>query len=153
MHCDQCALRERIRKFSTRSVEAMAIAGGRGIGRCRGMAFSGVGAAAVLCLVLIGVGSLGLCAAELKNCSFSAVYSFGDSLTDNGNAIAALPEQFIDSEENPNGVNFPHHAADRYCDGRLLVDYIGRFLRLLLVLAWSFAFLTFLLSTLLFGDK
>ena len=47
----------------------------------------------------------------IVNCSFSAVYSFGDSLTDNGNAIAALPEQFIDSEENLNGVNFPHHAA------------------------------------------
>jgi hypothetical protein len=100
----------------------------------REMAFQAVGGVvAVLFLLLIGFGSLGLCAAELNNCSFSAVYSFGDSLTDNGNAIAALPEQFIDSEGNPNGVNFPHHAADRYCDGRLLVDYIGEFQRLLLI--------------------
>ncbi|KAG0575663.1 hypothetical protein KC19_5G021500 [Ceratodon purpureus] len=96
-------------------------------GMAVGMAVSGVGAAAVLLLVL---GSVGLSAAELQNCSFSALYSFGDSLTDNGNAIAALPEQFIDSEENPNGVNFPHHAADRYCDGRLLVDYISFGVRL-----------------------
>lgn len=61
----------------------------------------------------------------LPNCSFPAVYSFGDSLTDNGNAIAALPDQFALSESNPYGLLFPHHAADRYCDGRLLVDYIG----------------------------
>lgn len=92
--------------------------------RCGGMAFQEVGA---LFLLLISFSSLGLPAAALENCSFSAVYSFGDSLTDNGNAIAALPDQFIDSEANPNGVNFPHHAADRYCDGRLLVDYIGKF--------------------------
>ncbi|XP_024359742.1 GDSL esterase/lipase At4g01130 isoform X2 [Physcomitrium patens] len=63
--------------------------------------------------------------AELKNCTCSAVYSFGDSLTDNGNGIATFPDQFIDSETNPNGFNFPHHAADRYCDGRLLVDYVA----------------------------
>lgn len=88
--------------------------------------------AAALLVILIGFGFLELSAAQLQNCSYSAVYSFGDSLTDNGNAIAALPEQFIDSEENPNGVNFPHHAADRYCDGRLLVDYIGKFWPLVL---------------------
>lgn len=82
-----------------------------------------------LFVILIGSGFLDLTAAQLRNCSFSAVYSFGDSLTDNGNAIAGLPDQFIDSESNPNGVNFPHHAADRYCDGRLLVDYIGIWLQ------------------------
>lgn len=67
----------------------------------------------------------------LPNCSFPAVYSFGDSLTDNGNAIAALPDQFALSESNPYGLLFPHHAADRYCDGRLLVDYIGNIRKLL----------------------
>ena len=97
--------------------------------RSRGGCIQG-DAITALFLLLIGVGTLRFCAADLKNCSFSAVYSFGDSLTDNGNAIAALPEQFIDSESNPNGVNFPHHAADRYCDGRLLVDYIGKLQRL-----------------------
>lgn len=84
-------------------------------------------AAALFLFLMIGFGSLELTAAhDQQNCSFPAVYSFGDSLTDNGNAIAAFPAQFIASESNPNGVNFPHHAADRFCDGRLLIDYMGK---------------------------
>lgn len=110
----------------------MALTGQRSMLRGKAMLRSGIDV--VLFLLLIGFGCLELAEAqELQNCSFSAVYSFGDSLTDNGNAIAALPEQFIDSESNPNGVNFPHHAADRYCDGRLLVDYIGEFRVLVLI--------------------
>lgn len=62
----------------------------------------------------------------LPNCSYPAVYSFGDSLTDVGNSIAAFPDQFGYSEEDPYGVEFPAHAADRLSDGKLLVDFIGQ---------------------------
>lgn len=61
----------------------------------------------------------------LKNCSFPAVYAFGDSLTDTGNAIAAFPDQFASAELAPNGWSFPKHPADRYCDGKLLIDFLA----------------------------
>lgn len=64
-------------------------------------------------------------AAKLPNCSFPAIYSFGDSLTDVGNGIAVFPDQFAHSELDPYGVSFPLHAADRFSDGHLLVDFFG----------------------------
>lgn len=66
-------------------------------------------------------------AQNLRNCSFPAVYAFGDSLTDNGNSIAAFPDQFAHAELDPNGVLFPGHAADRYTDGKLLIDFLGEY--------------------------
>lgn len=63
----------------------------------------------------------------LPNCSYPAVYAFGDSLSDTGNSIAAFPEQFANAELNPNGLQFPMHAADRYTDGKLLLDFLGMF--------------------------
>lgn len=64
-------------------------------------------------------------AATLPNCSFPAIYSFGDSLTDVGNGIAVFPDQFAHSELEPYGVSFPLHAADRFSDGHLVVDFFG----------------------------
>ena len=64
--------------------------------------------------------------AALPNCSYPAVYAFGDSLTDTGNSIAAFPLQFGHAELDPNGVLFPTHAADRFTDGKLFVDFLGK---------------------------
>jgi hypothetical protein len=64
--------------------------------------------------------------ATLPNCSYPSVYAFGDSMTDTGNGIAGFPDEFISSESDPNGILFPQHAADRYCDGRLLIDFLGK---------------------------
>jgi len=63
--------------------------------------------------------------AALRNCSYPAVYSFGDSLSDVGNSIAAFPLHFANAELSPNGNLFPMHPADRYCDGKLLVDFLA----------------------------
>jgi hypothetical protein len=70
-----------------------------------------------------------LLAQAVKNCSYPAIYNFGDSLSDVGNAIAAFPEQFANAELSPNGIYFPMHAADRYCDGKLLCDFIGKLIK------------------------
>lgn len=67
-----------------------------------------------------------LTSAQLPNCSFPAVYAFGDSLSDTGNSIAAFPEKFANAEQDPNGLEFPMHAADRYTDGKLVVDFLGK---------------------------
>ncbi|KAG0619372.1 hypothetical protein M758_4G135000 [Ceratodon purpureus] len=58
-------------------------------------------------------------------CEFPAIYGFGDSLMDVGNAIAAFPNQFAYAEKNPNGVIWPMHSADRMCDGKLLIDFFS----------------------------
>lgn len=63
--------------------------------------------------------------AQLPNCSYPAVFAFGDSLSDTGNSIAAFPEKFANAEQDPNGVLFPMHAADRFTDGKLLLDFLG----------------------------
>jgi hypothetical protein len=66
-----------------------------------------------------------LTAAALPNCSYPGIFAFGDSLTDTGNSIAAFPELFKDAELDPNGQEFPMHAADRYTDGKLLLDFLA----------------------------
>lgn len=66
-----------------------------------------------------------LTAAALPNCSYPAIFAFGDSLTDTGNSIAAFPELFKEAELDPMGQEFPMHAADRYTDGKLLLDFLG----------------------------
>jgi hypothetical protein len=83
-------------------------------------------------LHLLRLGALLLCTLHLvsaqtalPNCSYPAVYGFGDSLTDVGNAIAAFPEKFQHCEEDPYGVTFPMHAADRFTDGKMFVDFLA----------------------------
>ncbi|KAG0601664.1 hypothetical protein M758_11G130200 [Ceratodon purpureus] len=61
---------------------------------------------------------------KLPNCSYPAIYSFGDSLTDTGNSIAAFPDQFAKVELDPYGTEWPMHGADRYCDGKVLDDFL-----------------------------
>ncbi|KAG0597517.1 hypothetical protein M758_12G001100 [Ceratodon purpureus] len=79
----------------------------------------------VLCIVLVCTFHGFLMAEEIPTCWFPAVYTFGDSLTDNGNAVVAFSEQFMDSVTWPNGMLVPSYPAGRYCDGWLLTDYIG----------------------------
>ncbi len=62
---------------------------------------------------------------SLPLCSYPAIFAFGDSLSDTGNSIAAFPEQFANAELDPNGQAFPMHAADRFTDGKLLLDFLG----------------------------
>ncbi|CAM6067227.1 unnamed protein product [Sphagnum tenellum] len=98
-------------------------------GRCENCRNRARGSALVLGVVvqlmvqsLVAYTSL---AATPPVCSYEGVYAFGDSLTDVGNGIASFPNQFIRSESVPYGLQFPHHAADRFCDGRLLVDFLA----------------------------
>lgn len=59
-------------------------------------------------------------AGDSKKCEFPAIYNFGDSNSDTGGLSAAFGQPGY-----PYGESFFHHAAGRYCDGRLLVDFIG----------------------------
>ncbi len=79
----------------------------------------------MLCVIQVAA------SAALPNCSYPGVYAFGDSLSDTGNSIAAFPEKFALAELDPNGILFPQHPADRFTDGKLLLDFLGKCLQLL----------------------
>ncbi|GLJ08231.1 hypothetical protein SUGI_0084530 [Cryptomeria japonica] len=59
------------------------------------------------------------------DCEFPAMFNFGDSNSDTGglsSAFGAAPP--------PNGETFFHKPAGRYCDGRLVIDFIAESLGL-----------------------
>lgn len=55
------------------------------------------------------------------SCGFPAIYNFGDSNSDTGGISAAFTEI-----PPPNGETFFGHPAGRACDGRLIIDFIGK---------------------------
>lgn len=55
-----------------------------------------------------------------KQCSFPAIFNFGDSNSDTGGLSAAFGQA-----PPPNGITFFHSPAGRASDGRLVIDFIG----------------------------
>lgn len=61
-------------------------------------------------------------AGRKKNkCMFPAIYNFGDSNSDTGGKSAAFREV-----PPPNGQTFFGRPFGRVCDGRLIIDLIGK---------------------------
>lgn len=56
-------------------------------------------------------------------CHFPAIFNFGDSNSDTGGLSAAFGQA-----GPPHGVSFFGSPAGRYCDGRLVIDFIGNLL-------------------------
>ena len=61
-----------------------------------------------------------MAASASRNCHFPAIINFGDSNSDTGGLSAAFGQA-----GPPHGETFFHHPAGRYCDGRLIIDFIG----------------------------
>lgn len=55
-----------------------------------------------------------------SNCSFPAIFNFGDSNSDTGGKSAAFHRL-----PYPNGETFFHKPSGRYCDGKVIIDFIG----------------------------
>ncbi|CAF1903426.1 BnaC02g17620D [Brassica napus] len=53
-------------------------------------------------------------------CHFPAIFNFGDSNSDTGGLSAAFGQA-----GPPHGITFPGSPAGRYCDGRLVIDFIA----------------------------
>lgn len=53
-------------------------------------------------------------------CDFPAIFNFGDSNSDTGGKSAAFHRI-----PYPNGETFFHKPSGRYCDGKLIIDFIG----------------------------
>lgn len=62
------------------------------------------------------------------SCKFPAIFNFGDSNSDTGGFSAAFGQA-----PPPNGETFFHSPAGRNSDGRLIIDFIGMQLFLLLL--------------------
>ncbi|WJX47479.1 hypothetical protein P8452_34160 [Trifolium repens] len=69
----------------------------------------------VLTLVIVSSCSV----IEAKKCSFPAIFNFGDSNSDTGGLSATFGQV-----RPPNGITFFHTPAGRYCDGRLVIDFL-----------------------------
>ncbi|CAL1378243.1 unnamed protein product [Linum trigynum] len=58
----------------------------------------------------------------LGGCVIAAIYNFGDSFSDTGNALAEYPDGPMGNF--PNGMTI-HNATGRFCDGHLIIDHIA----------------------------
>ncbi|WOL11328.1 hypothetical protein Cni_G20090 [Canna indica] len=79
----------------------------------------------LLTTLLLLLGSfllLEISSASSSPCSFPAIFNFGDSNSDTGGLSAAFG-----AAPPPHGETFFGAPAGRYCDGRLIVDFIGIF--------------------------
>ncbi|GAB2297924.1 Alpha-L-fucosidase 3, variant 2 [Dionaea muscipula] len=56
-----------------------------------------------------------------SSCKFPAIFNFGDSNSDTGGLSAVFGQA-----PPPHGDTFFHHPAGRYCDGRLIIDFIAQ---------------------------
>ncbi|WOL12803.1 GDSL esterase/lipase [Canna indica] len=59
--------------------------------------------------------------ASSSPCTFPAIFNFGDSNSDTGGMAAAFA-----TVSEPNGETFFGEPAGRYCDGRLVIDFIAQ---------------------------
>ncbi|XP_044479063.1 GDSL esterase/lipase At3g27950-like [Mangifera indica] len=77
----------------------------------------------IFMLIILVLALLG--GASSKRCQFPAIYNFGDSNSDTGGISASM------SPVNPPyGETFFGHPAGRFCDGRLIIDFIAENLKL-----------------------
>lgn len=80
-----------------------------------------------LVFLVVSVASYGLLAEtekkviDLPSCNFPAIYNFGDSNSDTGGAAAAFFPRIA-----PAGETYFHRPVGRVCDGRLIIDFIGK---------------------------
>ncbi|KAL6994344.1 hypothetical protein U1Q18_012450 [Sarracenia purpurea var. burkii] len=54
------------------------------------------------------------------SCGFPAIYTFGDNNSDTGQHQAMFADLDL-----PNGRTFFGESSGRFCDGRLMIDFIG----------------------------
>ncbi|KAE9601400.1 hypothetical protein Lal_00023775 [Lupinus albus] len=68
---------------------------------------------------------------EVQTRPFKKVYAFGDSFTDTGNTKNGNgPSGFGHVSNSPYGKTFFNHSTNRYCDGRLVIDFVAESLSL-----------------------
>lgn len=84
------------------------------------MACLGGGFIILLNALLIAAATATATASASGTCGFPAVFNFGDSNSDTGGLSAVFGQA-----PPPNGESFWGRPMGRYCDGRVVVDFIG----------------------------
>lgn len=98
--------------------------------------------ASSICQILIFL--LLACLPSTKSIDFNypAVFNFGDSNSDTGGLISGLGE----SLDQPNGQTYFKKPSGRFCDGRLIIDFLSIEKQILQIFTY-FSFLIFFLWT------
>ncbi|QCD99519.1 esterase-like [Vigna unguiculata] len=78
-----------------------------------------VSALALLCIATTSLNP----ATASKRCDFPAIFNFGASNADTGGLAASFP---FAQPKSPNGDTFFHRPAGRFCDGRLIIDFMAQ---------------------------
>lgn len=73
-------------------------------------------------LVLLVVGALVWGRNGVQRCDFPTIYNFGDSNSDTGGISSAALKEV----PTPDGETFFGHPSGRFCDGRLIIDFLGK---------------------------
>lgn len=68
--------------------------------------------------------------------NYPAVFNFGDSNSDTGGLVAGIGDRL----DPPNGQNYFQKPSGRFCDGRLIIDFLSKFSILLSSFLHSFHF-------------
>lgn len=79
----------------------------------------------VVVSIVVFVALLPCFSVSLASCNFPAVFNFGDSNSDTGGLAAVYGEALP-----PYGETYFHAPAGRFCDGRLVIDFIAESLGL-----------------------
>lgn len=74
-----------------------------------------------LCIIFI----LMIVSQSASGC-YTSIFSFGDSLSDNGNLLGFSSPKLIHQGRSPNGETYFGQPTGRCCDGRLIVDMIAQ---------------------------
>lgn len=80
--------------------------------------------------LFILLASLFLTLSTVSSClqQYQAIFNFGDSLSDTGNYLLSSARPFPINGKLPYGETFFRNATGRCSDGRLIVDFIGKYL-------------------------
>ncbi|KAL2933321.1 hypothetical protein RDABS01_016440 [Bienertia sinuspersici] len=84
-----------------------------------------------LIIFLLSSTPLSSSSSSSSNKPFSKIIAFGDSFTDTGNTVSETgPSGFNFVSNLPYGMTFFHRSTNRYCDGRLVIDFVAEALKL-----------------------
>lgn len=79
--------------------------------------------------ITIVYGIFGNIVSNANHLPYKAIFNFGDSTSDTGNAAFDHPPM---DKNSPYGSTYFKHPAGRMSNGRLIIDFIGTFSRTLL---------------------
>lgn len=65
--------------------------------------------------------------------NYPAIFNFGDSNSDTGGLIAGKGLQL----NPPNGVTYFHKPSGRFCDGRLIIDFLSNIVTIALIFQFN----------------